>query len=1084
MAVLTLVLTSGARASKAERYRTLTEALERGELAEAAELAAGFAPDSEWGRKAVFLAGLASFLNGDGLNGGRGAPAAPPGCGHGIAGAMRLALTRDGAFSAVLLPEHGVGGYRPLLFGWPEAWTSRLSLLVDGEAVMLSPHGWPQAAGNALWMTVREGELDVTIVLRADAKPPHASDVEPSATLRIEATVANRAAVAKTVGVRLLLDLADGFDDAPPVRLGERHVLATAIDFAGDQVPRVLGVGPRRLYLRGLPVGGTATGAIERMVLAPLPDALAGPFDFALAPGEPLGPDSALALYLEAARLEPGAARSLAVEFSGVEPGLDVTPPVATMAWMEAVTGHPEWTRVLLALENSARGMTGPLEDLRASLRLSPGLSLVEAARDLDALGTLAPGAVTQRAVIVAPSFRAGAPLEVSFDVSVRAGSSRAGRTVRVAVPPPASLALAGRILDVQGRPVPGADVVLRRDGRDIARTASDGWGNYRFNNVAAVPHQVLAWRVVHREPAAKAAREDVENLLYDIVLSSETIGNDGRPRLPEVLPGEGRDVWLAHSTTRYSVFVGVEWDAPRSYLEQIVRGMRRAAEFLYVASDGHLTYGRVVVKDAAQDWNHTDLYDWANNSVHPNASVNGTRHCYHPVWAPWNTAMNFGRQWAPTWDSIGLYSTVVHEFGHYGLGLLDEYLGAPQGQYRGLSYPEMCRCIMGYQYSDHKICWQGNHQGYTNQGMWNGVSCWQQIEAWHEGMRSGFYVPVTTPAERGGVVPPEFPCGIGEELQATIRDVDTGAFDAPLRLAGPFGSRLAGVHVYVDVVREGRTMYQGITYGDGSLGLVGVHVGDRVRGLKEGARAELTIGERRPSYTLEFDSEPAETRGPPPLVIVHPERVQGRAAGAAVEIVPLEELRARPAVVVRGVTARTIETESVLVDGKPRYVALVGEKEMPSGRLLLESVLPDAVRGDMTLVTDTVIVGVGPDREAEFASFDGSVRVYLPEGCLGESAIFACASTAGPSVVTEEAISRGRLHAIMPFGDENPLRSTALLVFRVDEASDRDRLEVRRYDLARRLFVPLPPLASARPDEIVAELFEPGVVGLFERTR
>ena len=57
------------------------------------------------------------------------------------------------------------------------------------------------------------------------------------------------------------------------------------------------------------------TPAPERALLVPLTNALAVPFDFALAPGAPLGPDSALVLYAEPRTLVPGAARSFAVEF-------------------------------------------------------------------------------------------------------------------------------------------------------------------------------------------------------------------------------------------------------------------------------------------------------------------------------------------------------------------------------------------------------------------------------------------------------------------------------------------------------------------------------------------------------------------------------------------------------------------------------------------------------------------------------------------------------------------------------------------------------------------------------------------------
>jgi len=1055
-----------------ERYRALTESLARGDFALTQELAPGFEPGSTLARKARLLAEYAAFLGGAG-----GAPAGEPGVAQGGGAALHLALSPDGAFSAALSPESGVGGHRPLLFGWPRCFSSRVSLSIDGEGVMLSPRGGAGAAGGHLWLVTREGDVEVRLDLVGSAGAPWDPSLVQSASVRVSVTVTNRGGVSKEIGARLLLDLVEAFDDAPLVRVGSGRVLATTTDFTGDGVPRALELGAsHRVVLRGL-----GSPAPDRVVVAPLERALAAAFDFAVEPGEALGADSALAAYLDPVALPPGASRALVLELRGAGSDLDREPPPSTECWTEPVHGGAAGvTRVVLALESSAKGITGAQEDVRVVPHVAPGLELVSAPDDLEHLGDLAPGVRVQRSLVVRDTWERGGSLEVAFDVSARSGAGRSRRTVLVALPPPPALAIRGRILDVQGRPVPWAEVLLRKDGRDLARTTSQADGSYGFAPVGPGAHQILARRVVHREPAAKAGRADLENLLYDVVLSSETLGNDAQPLLPTVLPGEGRDVVLAGSLTRYSIFVSVEWDAPRAYLEQIGRGLRRAAEFLYVASDGQLTYGRVVVADDAENWNGADLYDWANNSVHPNASVNGTRHRYDPVWAPWNTAMNFGRQWAPTWDSHGLYCTVVHEFGHYGLGLFDEYLGAPEGVPRGLAYPEMCRCIMGYQYADHKICWEGNHHAYTNQGMWNGCSCWEQIERWHEGMRSGFYVPVITPRERGGVVPPDFVSHVGEELRLVVHDHDTGAFDAVLSLAGPFGTALDGVLVYTDSSMSARTMYQGVTRGDGTMELMGVHVGDRVRGLKDGARAELVIGERRAAYRLEFDSEPSDELGPPPLVLVRLERANGAVAGASVEVAPLRPVVLPPSIVAYGGGPRVIELEPREVRGEERFVGVFARDELNGGRLRFETVLPDPVRGDSTLVTDAVLGELPAGAETELASFDGSVRLRIPEGVVAEAVPLCIASTAGPPTVSGDARSLGRSHAILPSTEANPFRRPVLLAFRADASASLDVQEVRRYDPALGEFTPLRTVPSPDETELLVELEGPGVVALF----
>ncbi|MEQ8768728.1 MAG: carboxypeptidase-like regulatory domain-containing protein [Planctomycetota bacterium] len=1070
-----MLLVAGDEQGDVLRYAALTEALEHGELGAARDIADRLTGDSIFARKARVLSELAAFLEG-----GAGPPAPGGGTATAQLGAMRLTLDSEGAFSAALFPESGVGGYRPLLFGWPWTFSSRASIQVDGEAIMLSPHAAPRASGMGVSWTTRERDIEVQLVLRGQAPAGHEAELERKAELQLQLTVINRSGRAREVGARLLLDLVDGFDDAPDVWLGTRLWPGVVQELSGDAVPESLAVGGRAIVLRG--VGEP----FERVVLTPLAPALASPFDFPLEAGLPLGPDSALALYSETRMLRPGESRTAVCVLRGEEPAFDRGAPIATRTVLESA-GEDVW-RVLLALESSAKGATGPVRDVKVSLRPSAGLSIVSLPPDLDRLGSLEMGLRVQRAFLVRPDYSTSGPLALTLDVRCGGEADRREKTIVQEIPAPSVRFIAGRIVDAQGRGIAGAEVALVRDGKTVGQRVSGAGGAYRFDGVPPLPHHVLAKKIVHREPAAKAAREDVDGLLYDIVLSSETVDNGGRPALPEVRLGAGRDVVLARSLTRYSVLVVVEWDATREYLEQIVRGMRKAAEFLYVASDGQLTFGRVAVHDAGRNWSSADLWDWANNSVHPNASVSGIRHRFDPVRAPWNTAMNFGRQWAGAWDQIGLYCTVVHEFGHYGLGLYDEYLGSPGGQYRGLSYPEMCRCIMGYQYSDHKICWSANHQGYTNQGMWNGRSCWQQIQEWHQGMRSGVFVPITTPAERSGVTPPDFVgqlqghrFRVAEEMKAVIRDADTGGFDAELSVAGAFGTALPGVLVYAELKEEGRTTYQGTTWANGRMQLMGVHEGDRIYGLYQGERGELVLDRRRASYVLELGGEPGAELAPSPIVMVRPESAGSRPAGANIEIVPRVPPDGDLSATVMGTSASAVKLERFLVDGRASWLGTLRQDQVGEGRFRIETIVPDAIRGDAMIVSDVVLHDVQANVPADIASFDGSLQVKLSEDALEGPTRFAITSSSGPPVVLEDAVSYGRLHAVLPGAELERFGGPAWAIFHLEEDAP-EGLEIRRFEARTGELVTMPAQETGRERELAIEIEAPGVFGLFER--
>jgi hypothetical protein len=1077
---LLLALTPGPDDS--ERYRVLTRALARGEFARAHELATGFEAGSPLAMKAAQLEQLAPFLAAGKEAPASALPSAPRGVAVSHRGALSIALADDGAFAAAVRPETGAAGFAPLLFGFPQPVTSRLSLSIDGTARMLSPRAGPHGIGDGLALEAREGDVDVSLALHGASPRADEAGVAERATLRIEAVVTNRGAAPHRVGARLLLDLVEGFDDAPEVRLGERRVLDRSADFTGDAVPGVLFVGGRTLALRGL-----GAPAPDRLLLAPLAATDGRPFDFPLRSDEPLGPDSVLALYADEAELPPGASRSLTVAFGAEPAASDARAPVATRAWLEPVAGS-EALRAVVALENSLNGAPGACDDLRVDLSLTPGLDLVAAQDDLARLGSLRRNQTIQRSVVVRPNLSSGGPLAVHFDVSTRnSGGERSHKLFDVPVPAPPASFLAGRVLDGQGRPIAGAELSLERDGAVVQRGGSDGGGNFRFGGVGPGLWQVRATKVIWVEPAAKANREEVENVLYDVVLTSAAIGNDGHEVLPSFLPGGGRDVVMARSITRYSLYCCTEWDAPRPYLEEIVRGLRHAAEFLYSASDGQITFKRVAVVDNGVNWNTSDLWDWACNHIHPNATVNGTRQRYDAVYSAWNSAINFGRDWNGPWDAHGHYSTIVHEFGHYGLGLYDEYLGAPQGLYRGLAYWEMCRCIMGYQYADWKICWAGNHHPYTNQGMWNGRSCWQQIQEWHQGLRGGLFAPVTTPVERGGVVPPPFENHVGDELSVVIRDSQTNGFDATLRVAGLGESNRSNVLVYTEQKGDGRTLYQGITWGDGAMKLMGVHVGDRVWGLRDGARAEFRVNERRADYVLDFDSEPGPDAPPTPLVRVHPERTGERDAGATVEIATFVPPSGAPTLKRRGSPAPiTLEVVPPDPNAKPsgasdRWIARLAESDFAAGRLALELLLPDATRGDRTIVTDVVRAPLPAGAEAELASFDGSLRIHFAPGALEHATPLCIASTAGPPRFVEGRRSLGRFQAIES-GDGGPFRAPATIVLQVPPPADRVHVEVRRYDEATREFVVLPSERAPEPDALLAKLDGPAIVALFEQ--
>src|SRR5262249_26125385 len=138
------------------------------------------------------------------------------------------------------------------------------------------------------------------------------------------------------------------------------------------------------------------------------------------------------------------------------------------------------------------------------------------------------------------------------------------------------------------------------------------------------------------------------------------------------------------------------------------------------------------------------------------------------------------------------------------------------------------------------------------------------------------------------------------------------------------------------------------------------------------------------------------------------------------------------------------------------RWIARLAEPDFAAGRLALELLLPDATRGDRTIVTDVVRAPLPAGAEAELASFDGSLRVHFAPGALAHATPLCIASTAGPPRFVEGRRSLGRFQSIES-GDGGPFGAPATVVLHVPAQVDRAKVEVRRFDESTREFVVIP---------------------------
>lgn len=123
-----------------------------------------------------------------------------------------------------------------------------------------------------------------------------------------------------------------------------------------------------------------------------------------------------------------------------------------------------------------------------------------------------------------------------------------------------------------------------------------------------------------------------------------------------------------------FNVVVACEWTPAPDYLRQLYWAFRRASDFLYDVTDGRMAFGQVVF-GGPELLGCADIQILASSRLHPRAWVDGLHRPekYTPI--------RLGRGVWPSrngvvipWDEPEGYRTIIHEWGHYALGLRDQY--------------------------------------------------------------------------------------------------------------------------------------------------------------------------------------------------------------------------------------------------------------------------------------------------------------------------------------------------------------------------------------------------------------------------
>ena len=367
-------------------------------------------------------------------------------------------------------------------------------------------------------------------------------------------------------------------------------------------------------------------------------------------------------------------------------------------------------------------------------------------------------------------------------------------------------------------------------------------------------------------------------------------------------------------------MLVSVEWDAETAYMDALRTGLQNASAYLYDVTDGQFVWGKIEVFDNAQYWGDADVRIYANQRLH--ANCNGAIGMYRGLGGlTAGTDMQIhmpGYYLGSMYDWQDAYRTFMHEFGHYGLWLADEYLDRDGNENTGahcttnfINNPNpnqeaVQASIMHHQWFATELCSKidPNHMHDTNtfQDEYNdGEDTWQTVIRHY----SGGNLTIQSADTRGVIMPGPNTLPIPSWVQVNVTDYNTGACP-PFMVGYVYSSNNQPVKdMNVWVVRPGSLfspLYQGVTDGLGEIQVLGAHNGDGVLASKKdyqtalastSASAVVNCSTAAPASSAQAE-QVASPSGPPIGVTPDPFTM-------AVQILPLNaatvELRVTPTV-------------------------------------------------------------------------------------------------------------------------------------------------------------------------------------------
>ncbi|MEZ4864456.1 MAG: VCBS repeat-containing protein [Caldilineaceae bacterium] len=649
------------------------------------------------------------------------------------------------------------------------------------------------------------------------------------------------------------------------------------------------------------------------------------------------------------------------------------------------------------------------------------------------------------------------------------------------------------RVVNENGNPVAGATVYA--NGQPITQTLTGLTRTDQAGLLAPLTPPVGATLVaLALQQEAPSPRAEHNGWAYRTYLTSHTWTAAGQP-LADTATSLGEQrlvVKKAQPLILFNLLVALEWNADDAYLNQLADALRSGSNYLYDLTDGQMAFGEVTIYEDGEQWTNADLQFLARSDVHPYADIGGI------LAADTSRVIHVGRGWdrygdnTQPWNASDGLRTLVHEFGHYGLYLWDEYLFYDfdaNGNLLGLSKETGCTSAairaqedlngtnasaMDWQYATSELSartptalW-GNNCEITLQTQHNpqfqpqghGESTWETLARHYADSANPPRWQIVTPMMRGSVLtgPVALAPGLPAWPQVHIHPV--AAQSQPLILTvkeadGTLYTKGAVVTLYQGTVNGTRPLNQGFTDKNGHLAIFGAGIGDKVRAatLNGGLQGELTIHDAGGALVLTLNA-PGAARialaNPYPTLRIIPAYTQDPNQIDLTFVVQQFDPQSPPSVN----AIAPSQNQSVAVQLSPTSGGHVGALSVNANRFGIGFVqVAGTVNGQLTYLDATYqLQAVVPNTPARLFAADGNLNFYLAPNTKSATSTLVVINRLGvmPGAPPPDAQIIGDVYELTASGSRLNLEQTGLLSlhYAADLTADQQTaLHIYRWD-------------------------------------